>query len=187
MFNTVQPLRRERFGVLTAVLLKTLSVPAGLYCFTLNLKAPRRYILARGQCNVPEILILRQWTSSHRSLQFERWCSVRAVWFAILRPQSPMGGGTDTARGFSLSAFCCIQLQAALACDSQTKGLVLARVITWLSLPKSSCMVDGGRYSAGCWRRGWHDISRNLFTCHRHRKTGSDIEIGKMTRGSVHC
>jgi len=27
---------------------------------------------------------------------------------------------------------------------AKPKGLLLARVITWLSLPKSSCMVDGG-------------------------------------------
>jgi len=42
--------------------------------------------------------------------------------------ECPMGGGADTARGFSLSAFCCIQLQASLACGSQTKGLAFSEI-----------------------------------------------------------
>jgi len=37
-----------------------------------------------------------------------------------------MGGGADTVPGFSLSAFCCIQLQAPLACGNQTKGLAFS-------------------------------------------------------------
>jgi len=37
-----------------------------------------------------------------------------------------MGGGADIARGFSLSAFCCIQLQTLLACGSHTKGLAFS-------------------------------------------------------------
>jgi hypothetical protein len=163
-------------------------VRASLYCFTLNLKAPRRYLLARWQCSVPEILNLRHWTSSQRSLHFECWCSVRAVWFAILRPQTESHGWrADTARGFSISAFCCVQLRTPLACGSHTKGLAFSEshhVVVAIKI-----LVYGRRREVECrvLEEGWHDISRNLFACRQRRKTGSDTEMGKRTRGLVHC
>ena len=67
---------------------------------------------------------------------------------------------------------------------AKPKGLLLARFITWLSVQKSSCMLDGRGRVQGVGGGG-DMTSRGTCLCdvNQRRKTGSDTEMGKRTRG----